>query len=392
MAGITATGVEAKRTEEIKTDLEDAFRSEIDPKINTSSASLAGQFIGILSSALAEVWELLQAAWSGQQIATAEGFALDNQVKLLGVSRIAASASSVVLTLNLDAGTTVPAGSRVQVDGDENIQFTTDEEVENTGGAAADFEVSATATENGPLRANAGTVTVIVDTVSGWNTVTNDNDAEPGAFTESDAELRERYFVQLFQVGGSTPDAIRADVLALSGIQQATVFENVTSSVDANGLPPHSIEVVIFDGVVPVVDDDLIAQTIWNTKAAGIATYGDESGTATDGNGDSQTVYFSRTDVLEVWLEVDIEIRAADYPGADAVKAALVNFGDAQYVTGSDVISAALHTPVFSVEGVRNITEIRLGLSASPTLTDDLTIQSRQLAKLDTTRILITVV
>jgi uncharacterized phage protein gp47/JayE len=393
MAGITANGFEAKRQDEIKTDLEDAFRAEISPTINVASASVAGQLIGIFSSAFAKIWELAQATYSAQILDGAEGFNLDNLTALLGVDRIAASPSTVVLTLNLNDSVTVPAGSKVQVDGDESITFETDDPVTNSSGVPANFAVSATATVDGPLRANAGTVTVIIDTVSGWNSATNANDAAPGAFTESDADFLERYKAQIFQIGGATYGAIRSRVLAITGIQQATIFANETDATDANGLPPHSIECVVYDGPTPTVDDDVIAQTIFDAKAAGIGTYGLDTGTAVDDAGDSHAVLFSRTDVLDVYLEIDVTVDPGAFAatGDDAIAEAVATFGDVNYKTGGNVFLSRLNAPIFSVAGVRDVTEIRVGLAPSPTQTTNLVVGNRELADLDTARILVTV-
>jgi len=393
VAGITANGFEAKRQDEIKTDLEDAFKAEISPTINVASASVAGQLIGIFSSTLAKIWELAQSTYSAQILDAAEGFNLDNLTALLGIDRIDAAPSTVVLTLNLNDGVTVPAGSKVQVAGDESITFETDAGVTNSSGIPADFTVDATATVDGPLRANAGTVTVIIDTVSGWNSATNPNDAAPGSFTESDSEYLERYKSQIFQIGGSTYGAIRSRVLALTGVQQATVFANETDEVDANGLPPHSIEVVLYDGPTPVVDDDVIAQTIFDAKAAGIGTYGLDTGTAVDDAGDSHAVLFSRTDVLDVYLEIDVTVDPGAFPatGASGIAEAVATFGDANYLTGGNVFLSRLHTPIFAVAGVRDVTEIRVGLAPSPTQTTNLVVGNRELADLDTARILVTV-
>lgn len=393
MAGITANGFEAKRQDEIRVDLEDAFKAEISPTINVSSASVAGQLIGIFSSALAKVWELVQSTYSAQILDGSEGFNLDNLTALLGVDRVAATPSTVILTLNLNDSVTVPAGSKVQVAGDESITFETDVGVTNSSGVPADFTVAATATVDGPLRANAGTVTVIVDTVAGWNSCTNANDAAPGTFTESDADFRARYKTQIFQIGGSTYGAIRSRVLALTGIQQATVFANETDDTDANGLPPHSIEVVIYDGPTPVVDDDVIAQTIFDAKAAGIGTYGTDTGTAVDDAGDSHAVLFSRTAVLDVYLEIDVTVDPGVFAatGADGIAEAVVAFGDANYKTGGNVFLTRLHPPIFTVAGVRDVTAIRVGLAPSPTQTTNLVVGNRELADLDTSRIVVNV-
>ena len=392
MAGITGAGFVAKRQDEIKQDLEDEFRSEIEAEINTASASVAGQIIGILSSALAENWELVQSVYSSQLVRAAEGFTQDNLYLLLGVERKQATKSKATLTVNLDSGVTVPQGSRVQVDGNDAIQFETDTAITNGTGSTGDFEVKATALETGPIRANAGTIETIIDTVTGWNSVTNANDATPGTFTQSHEDFRTAYRSAIFAAGACTPDAIRAKLLELTGVQQVTIFENVTDAQNADGLPAHSFEAVIFDGEVPAADDSAIAQTIWDNKPAGVRAHGALSDFAVDSNGVTQEVFFSRTEVVAVWLEIDINVdKTFSDTGKDAVREALILFSEDEYRNGDDVIESALYPAIFSVAGVTNVLEVRLGFSSSPVSTSDLQIDSRQLADFDTSRIKVNV-
>lgn len=393
MPGITASGFEAKRQPEIKLELEADYKAEIGANINLASEALMGQQVGIQSSAIAEIWELIAALYSAQRLESAEGTHLDDLGKILGIERLPARSSRVELIVNLNAGVTIADQSRVQVLGDESIEFLIDGDVTNGTSGTADFAVSAFASVDGPVRANAGTVTVIVDTIAGWNSVTNLNDAAPGQFDESDVDYRERYRSAISAAGGATPDAIRADVLAIAGVQQATVFENDTNAVNASGMPPHSFEVVVFDGLTPVVDADTIAQAIWDSKPAGIQAFGNTTGIAIDGNGDNQIVSFSRTDVVDVWLEFDVVVDATKFPasGAEAIKAAVAAYGDDNYKTGSDVIASALCVPVFSIAGLISLSATRLGLAASPTGTSDISVGNRELADLDTSRIVVNV-
>lgn len=393
MAGVTSTGFQIKRQEDILTDMFDSAKTNISATLDDSSASVLGQIFGISSETTALIYEAALAISVQLDINQAEGIWLDRLTKLLLVTRIAPSASTVSLTLNLDDAVTVPAGSTVAVTGNESLQFTTDAAVTNSTGSTDDFTVLATATVNGPNTANAGTVTTIVDTVSGWNTVTNALDATPGRFRETDSELRTRYPTAISGIGKTTPDAIRARLLEITGLERATIFENPTDTTDANGLPPHSFEAVIFDGVTPVVANNTIAQVLWDNHAAGIKIYGTASGTAVDDLGNNQTVNFSRPTVLPIYLEFDVTRDLNTFPanGVAAIQDAVATFGDTNLLTGQDVILSQLCTAVFEVTGLLDITGTRVGIAPSPTQTTNYVVGARELADLDTSRIVVNV-
>src|SRR5688572_16080023 len=101
MAGLTSTGFERKTIEDIKAEIEDEERLNISPTINTSSASVIGQINGIISSKLAELWELAEEVYNSQYPDSANGAALDNVAAITGTVRQEATKSTVTATLNL---------------------------------------------------------------------------------------------------------------------------------------------------------------------------------------------------------------------------------------------------------------------------------------------------
>jgi hypothetical protein len=252
-------------------------------------------------------------------------------------------------------------------------------------------DVEFVAVEVGPRVCPASTLTVIATPVAGWSAITNPADAFfLGSDLETDAALRLRRELELRAKGNAALEPIRQRVLDSDpgAIAQASVFQNDTDVVDVNGLPPHSIEVLVQGG-----DSDKIAQAIFDSKAAGIQTYGTTSGNAVDPEGDVQVMFFSRPTVLNVYVTVDVKTIADDFPadGADQIEAALVNYGDTRLVFGSDVIPSALSAQAFKVSGVDEVTSVKIGTSPSPVSTSRLAVGVRQLADLDTSRITVNV-
>jgi hypothetical protein len=99
--------------------------------------------------------------------------------------------------------------------------------------------------EFGPIVANAFTLTTIETPVSGWKGTSNPNDADPGRNIETDEDFRIRREELLRVSGSATVEAIRSDLLALDGVDQAFIFENTTLITDSNGVPGKAFESLV---------------------------------------------------------------------------------------------------------------------------------------------------
>jgi hypothetical protein len=71
------------------------------------------------------------------------------------------------------------------------------------------------------------------------------------------------------------------------------VFENTSNATDANGIAPHNIRPVVWDGSPAAADDDEIAQVIYD-HGRGHPLAGHQSGTAQDPELGPVTVLFDR--------------------------------------------------------------------------------------------------
>jgi hypothetical protein len=386
--GMTETGFVVKPLSQIRADIN--ARQLASPKIgaaqDVSDESPLGQMNAAVAAEISEVWELGADVAASQDPEAATGIPLDNLCSLTGTVRQAAAPSKLKsCTVNLDAGATLPAGSIAAVDGRPDITFTSDAEVVNSGGVAANFPVDFTCTANGPVQVNAGTLTEIVSGVTGWNSVTNPSDCVLGRNVDTTPMLRQRRVGQLALRGGSTVRALRADVLALDGILSCKVLNNKKDYPSADGLPPHSFEVLIDDGAVPAVDDDLIAQTIFDQAPAGIESFGDTTGEALDEFGEVQTERFSRVERKPVFIDYELEVNPNTFPGdgIDQVNAAIAAAG-AAYDAGDTVVALFLRSQAFTISGVIDVPTFTLGYAASPVGTTNLTTTARQRATFDT--------
>ena len=405
---VTANGFQIPTEEETLQRIADEVHADIDPNVDMSPEAPTGQIAGIFVNRLREHDEGMQVAYDAFNEAAAEDFALDALCALTGTTRPEATKSTVTATVNLDANKTVAKGAVVAQENNPTVQFVTIEDVTST--TAGDYPVACEATVTGPVVCNAGTLTVIVTPVVGWNSVTNAEDAAVGHARFDDVELRQRRRDELRARGGGTIDSIGAALLQLrvngsAPILNAVANENVTDYVNDDGVPPKSIEAIIFDGIIPAASNDAVAQIIWDRKAAGASSFGNTSGTAVDVNNEHQTVYFSRPSVDNLKMAITVDVSAnnpAAFAGVQAVKDAIVAMFREKAVLGvrsvrathyaKAVIRTADGKGVFGVLDAPNIQINNILLTGFPASYTNYVLGPRVIAQLDSSDITVTVV
>lgn len=401
---VTENGLVLPDYSTILSEVEGAQKADVDPNLDVSPKSPVGQMNATFGAALRDGWEGLRRAYDGFNPNAAEDFLLDALCQLTGTIRAAATFSTLTATVTLTASTTIVAGCVFAQAGNLTVQFVTIEDVTST--TAGDYPVRCRAIVEGPVTCNAGTLTVIQTPQVGLTAVTNADDAVLGHSRDTDAQLRLRRQNELRASGNATVDAILAKLDAIrledgsAPIIEAAVVENTSDFPDALGRPPHCFECVIYDGDVPLTEqDDTYAQTIWDAHPAGIPAYGtNSSGMAVDTVGLSHAVRFTRPTIRPVKLHVEIEI-GPGYAGDDAVKEYLretfLEVRPSVGSTGTRAIRAAAFADVIfrgelgGVPGVIDAPVIRLGFVGSSfgASYQNLTLGARDMATLDTSDI-----
>lgn len=392
---LTENGVQTQTVQEILDEMVASARSLVHPQLDCDATAVFGQYFGIL----AEREALNQAtakAIANSFTPKASGQALANVCTLTGTVKNGKTKSEVSETVTLTAGTTLPAGSRVNVLGDTTALFETVADVTNSSGITADVAVLMTAVNPGPVRAASGTLTVINTPVSGWLAATNAFDATVGKDIETDPALRVRREDELRVQGSTALSAIKADVAEVANILQVEGFENDEDVTDADGLAAHSYEIVIWDGVSPTANNNEIAQKMLDGEPAGISAARsglgtNASGTAVDGEGANQTVLFTRALQKTLYVSYTLTV-GSDYPVDGDVQvgaAAVATLLELQGI-GVDVIATKLFAPAYSVAGVLDVVNVHLGFTASPSGVGNLVVGSREIAVPDTSRIVVT--
>lgn len=386
MAGLTPNGFEALRTEDVRELSVEDIRasSEFGEDAQTGADKALGQLIDPPSDRVGEVWEQQQAVYDAWDQDAAEGVQLDNLGKISGVPREPATASTSTLTLGGTPTTFIPAGSRSRVP--DGGVFAHDEDATIGGGGTVD--VTATATETGPIEAAATSINQIVDTVVGWDTVTNAADAVIGRDIESDAAYRQRIKESKSAAGTSTDQAMQAALVRLEAVTAASVVSNRQIITDSLGIPGKSFLAVVWPPTLSTAEKQLVAEVLWNHLPLGMYSHGtDVIAQVTDSQGKEQTVRFDFATQVNIWWEVDVTTKTG-YPsnGDDLIEAAVLAYGQGLLV-GADVEPDEVVRLVkddnpgdYFVPGVSHL-EIRVGKTASPTGTVPVTIEETEISQ-----------
>ena len=209
-------------------------------------------------------------------------------------------------------------------------------------------------TVNGDIPALANTIINVNTPIAGLNSVNNPAALILGREEESDEELRVRQRSSVQIAGKATVPAIESALAQVQGVTQAIVIENRTTETDINGRPAKSYEVVVEGG-----NDSDIAEAIWDTKPAGVETYGSITESIIDGQGNTQSINFSRPANQYIWCKVEYSLYDEEsFPsgGEDTIKQAIADFGNSLDL-GNDVIPKRFYGTIYSsVSGLENIT------------------------------------
>ena len=161
----------------------------------------------------------------------------------------------------------------------------------------------------------------------------------------------------------------------------------------SGGRPAKSFEAVVQGG-----DPNVIAETIWLSKPAGIQTYGNTEIDITDSQGGTQAIFFSIPTPIYIWVEVALTLYTEEpFPvdGAQLVAQAILNYGNTLQID-EDVLLQRVNCQIFTVSGIASGNmeiAFTLATNISPSYsTSDIPIAESSIAVFDLSRISVTVV
>lgn len=296
-AKVTASGISAPDYQTILNTLTGYFQQIYGDDVYLESDSKDGQMLAIYARGIHDVNNMAIAVYNSFSPATAQGRGLASNVKINGISVTPASRSTADVRIVGQVGTPITNGT---VRDSNGISWSLPASV--VIGIDGTVTVTATCQIDGAVVAPAGSITEIGTPTRGWQSVTNPVAATAGRKVETDAELRQRQAKSVAIPSLTVLDGIMGAVATLDGVERYRGYENDTSVTDANGLPPHSISLVVAGGDVAA-----IAKTIATKKTPGGSTYGTTTIDVTDKYSIVHPISFFRPTSVDIYARVEIK-------------------------------------------------------------------------------------
>lgn len=365
---INSAGISAPLYEDVYLSLIASFKSIYGDDIYITPDSQDGQWLAVLAQAIHESNQSAITCFLAFSPTYAQGAPLSSLVKLNGIARKSSSHSTAQGTVTGTVGTIISGG--IVQDADNKLWSLPSPVTIPVGGS---LSLTVTAQKEGSISATIGSITKIFNPQYGWQTFTNTSAAVVGAAVETDAALRTRQGQSVAIPALTIKGAITAAVANVAGVTRYITYENDTGSTDTNGIPAHSLSVVVLGGV-----STDIAAAIALRKTPGAQTYGSTSVTVYDRYGLASTMNYFIMALVPIYFAVTIKA----LPGYVATTGAAIQQALADFVNGLDIgedvyIAQASGVASLITLGIGQtfyITDIRQGLAASPTGTTNLVI------------------
>lgn len=315
---IDANGLTVKTLSEIVTQLKADFQSIYGADINLDSDTPDGQMLNIFAQAIIDIEDLLVQIYNGFDPDYAIGKTLDMRAAINGVIRLAGTNTLTNITVVTDRALNLvgyddylidPTIAPYTVADNAGNQFYLAES--QSIGAAGSYVFEFRAVNPGAVLTVPNTIVNQVTVVLGVISVNN-----PTVYTslgideETDAALRVRRQKSVSISSQGYLEGLLAMLLNINGVTGAFVYENVTDTVDGDGIPGHSIWVIVQGG-----DSASIANAIYSKRNAGCGMKGSVTEVITQVDG---TYFTVRWDIV-VPQNLYIEFDATSINGVDTI-------------------------------------------------------------------------
>lgn len=369
--GFDVTEIDDLR-EQIASEWQEAFKEKDRPLLNTDPETPQGQ---IIDSQVATVNQKdSEVLYLAQQFdpRTAEGRFQNALAEIYFIKRKPAINSYAMCTINGRAGTQIDAGALIESEID-GTQWSLDQNV--TIPANETITAKFTCLTDGAISASSGTLTKIVTTVTGWDTVTNAT-AIVGSLEESQSAFEQRRKDSVSLNARSTVNAVYANVAQCDGVIAVYAVDNkknISETIDNYTLTPHSVFVSVIGG-----ENEDIAKAIYNNLSAGCDYNGNTSVDITNEySGAVETVKFYRPDVFNIFVKVQIQnsaqlqndyeniVKQAVYNNFYGLDSTKINNEPLLRLKMNDDLYSSRFTPSILNAGITNVLTVQLSLDGS---------------------------
>lgn len=382
----TDTGPVAPTAEEVLAAQQTIWQAAFDNKLNTDPATPQGQLMASLAAMVQDKNNQLLYLANMFNPATSRGVWQDALAAIYYIDRQEATNTQVQVTCTGLTGVAIPgkdnSSTPAQVKTEDGIKLvcTSGGTIGSDGTITLPFEC----VDKGAIAIEAHSVTKIVSTISGWDTVDNEEEGVTGRHLETQWEFEARRQMSVALNSRSMLSSIYARVGNLDGVIDLLARQNRNDySITDNGvtMTPHSIYICVLGG-----DENEIAEAIYNTVSAGCDYNGTTEVTYKDPITSAQeTIKFQRPDKAAIAIVVNLrkssttpndiiarvksniyaDFYGEEYPNADT---GVTHDANVTRVTiGEKIYASRFYCPAISAgaDQLENITIGRKGISQS---------------------------
>lgn len=319
---LNENGLQVVTQNEVVEDLTNDFKTIYGEDINVESNSPDGQMINIFAQMIEDLYELVSQVYTSFDPDQAIGTVLDQRCAINGIQRKAGTYTYVDIDVVADRNLTLQG---LDTNAVEDAYTVSDAE----GNQFALANTSSVGVGSSSLRfraVNVGAVEVLPNTITtpvtvilGVLSVNNPSVAiEQGVNEETDAQLRERRKRSLSISNQGYTDGLKAALLNISDVTAANVYNNRTNVTDADGIPGHSIWVIVQGG-----SDADIGRVMDNKVPGGVGMKGTQSVVVPQDDGSNEVYYFDRPSAETLYVKLTITPLAGQVIDEDNIKDSL---------------------------------------------------------------------
>lgn len=337
---LTGSGVIVPDTERVLSDVQAEWKDIFGQDLSVAPETPQGRIIEMIARSRIFTLQAVAATSNMLNINKAYGFVLDDIGSIFQIQRKAATYTTVQITMSGVADTVIPIGTQLRSDAGD--LFINDYEyiIGSNGSTTGAFR----AVEAGVVLVEVGTITTIVSSVSGLESVINNAPATSGDEQESDQEFRNRIKESLNINSMAVASAIKSAVANINNVKDVKVVENI-SSIDSVlntifKVPGHGVAVLVDYNETNITTEPVahsIAEAIYKKKTLGAAYIGAQTSAADayiktigyidEYDGEVHNVTFAKP--IDHNVYVAVSVKRQNYSGDDLegdVKNAIAEF------------------------------------------------------------------
>lgn len=323
---IGENGIVTQSLNEILEDLKTQFLN-IYPTANLEQNTPDGQWINILAQEKKDIMDFITGIYNNLDTDTTTGIPQQILYKLNGLEIKAYGYSYVYVNVTVNQAVTLQ-GLDADINNADGTGFTVTDTSGNrwiladtqTPTEAGTYLYNFRAADLGEIKSAINTITVMETILPGVTGVNNPAaNYITGGIGESASQFRVRRSRSVTMPSQGFADSIEAQLLTFDDITEARVYDNITNSIDANGIPAHGVWVVVRGG-----NDEEIGKVIYNNISPGIPmkTAGCTPVSVIRPNGNTATVYYGSARPADLYVDIYIKIISGS-PDEDYVKSQL---------------------------------------------------------------------